>query len=193
MNKLVSFPLHCNPSNAFFKILRLSGVSLLYLAVVPCSTGNINNLCNGIPQWINRFSFYSIVVILRWLMIFSRALQLQYLRRSWNSWISWNRARSQGLESPLTTADEKRWSHYVQISPWTCPSNAFISFQKWRPSRMYLLCLSFDSKHILIECPDFELSRQKYFNCNTLPDLFEKTPEANIMTYLKEIGLYSKF
>ena len=25
------------------------------------------------------------------------------------------------------------------------------------------------------------------------PELFEKTPEANIMTYLKEIGLYSRF
>ena len=57
---------------------------------------------------------------------------------------------------------------------------------------MYCAC-RLTVKHILIECPDFELSRQKYFNCNTLPELFEKTPEANIMTYLKEIGLYSRF
>ena len=40
---------------------------------------------------------------------------------------------------------------------------------------------------------DFELSRQKYFNCNSLSELFEKTSEANIMSYLKEIGLYSRF
>ena len=56
---------------------------------------------------------------------------------------------------------------------------------------MYLLhACHLTVKHILIECPDFELSRQKYFNCNCLTKLFEKTSEANIMTYLKEIGLY---
>ena len=60
------------------------------------------------------------------------------------------------------------------------------------PECIYCAC-RLTVKHILIECPDFELSRQKYFNCNTLPELFEKTPEANIMTYLKEIGLYSRF
>ena len=57
---------------------------------------------------------------------------------------------------------------------------------------IYCACRS-TVKHILIECPDFELGRQKYFNCNSLPELFEKTPEADIMTYLKEIGLYSRF
>ena len=41
------------------------------------------------------------------------------------------------------------------------------------PECIYCAC-SLTVKHILIECPDFELSRQKYFNCNTLPDLFEK-------------------
>ena len=60
------------------------------------------------------------------------------------------------------------------------------------PECIYCAC-RLTVKHILIECPDYELSRQKYFNCNTLPELFEKTPEANIMTYLKEIGLYSRF
>ena len=60
------------------------------------------------------------------------------------------------------------------------------------PECIYCAC-RLTVKHILIECPDFELSRQKYFNCTSLPELFEKTPEANIMTYLKEIGLYSRF
>ena len=60
------------------------------------------------------------------------------------------------------------------------------------PECIYCAC-RLTVKHILIECPDFELSRQKYFISNTLPELFEKTPEANIMTYLKEIGLYSRF
>ena len=56
------------------------------------------------------------------------------------------------------------------------------------PECIYCAC-RMTVKHILIECPDFELSRQKYFNCNSLPELFEKTSQANIMTYLKEIGL----
>ena len=48
------------------------------------------------------------------------------------------------------------------------------------PECIYCAC-RLTVKHILIECPDFELSRQKYFNCNTLPELFEKTPEASLM------------
>ena len=58
---------------------------------------------------------------------------------------------------------------------------------------MYSLCFSvlvvLTVKHILFECPDFELSCQKYFNCKSIPELFEKTSETNIMTYLKEIVL----
>ena len=47
-------------------------------------------------------------------------------------------------------------------------------------------------KHILIKCPDFEHSRRKYFNCNGLAEIFEETPETNIMTYLKEMGFYGR-
>ena len=43
-----------------------------------------------------------------------------------------NHTRSQKLESPLTTADEKRRSHYVQISPWTCSSNTLLSFSEMK-------------------------------------------------------------
>ena len=41
------------------------------------------------------------------------------------------------------------------------------------PECIYCAC-RLTVKHIFIECPDFELSRQKYFNCNSLPELFEK-------------------
>ena len=40
------------------------------------------------------------------------------------------------------------------------------------PECIYCAC-RLTVKHILIECPDFELSRQKYFNCNTLPELLK--------------------
>ena len=45
------------------------------------------------------------------------------------------------------------------------------------PECIYCAC-RLTVKHILIECPDFKLSRQKYFKCNSLPELFEKTSEA---------------
>ena len=86
--------------------------------------------------------------------------------------ISWNRTRSRNLESPLTTADEKRWSHYVQISPWSL-THSYLFRNEDPPECIYCAC-RLTVKHILIECPDFELSRQKYFNWKTLTELFEK-------------------
>ena len=59
------------------------------------------------------------------------------------------------------------------------------------PKCIYCAC-RLTVKHILIECPDFELSCRKYLNCNSFPDIFEKTSEANTMTCLKEIGIYSR-
>ena len=44
-------------------------------------------------------------------------------------------------------------------------------FRNEDPSECIYCACRLTVKHILIECPDFELSRQKYFNCNTLPEL----------------------
>ena len=48
------------------------------------------------------------------------------------------------------------------------------------PECIYCAC-RLTVKHILIECPDFELSRRKYFNCNSLPELFEKKHQKQIL------------
>jgi kelch-like protein 2/3 len=47
-------------------------------------------------------------------------------------------------------------------------------------------------KHILLNCIDFNLIRQKYFTCTTLAELFSDVPSRTIVDFIKEIGLYHK-
>ena len=44
-------------------------------------------------------------------------------------------------------------------------------------------------KHILLNCIDFILIRQKYFTCTTLAELFSDVPSRTIVDFIKEIGL----
>jgi hypothetical protein len=48
-------------------------------------------------------------------------------------------------------------------------------------------------KHILIDCVDFSVLRQNYFNVKSLKELFDTIDTRVILKYLKEIGLYYKF
>ena len=50
-------------------------------------------------------------------------------------------------------------------------THAYLFRNEDPPECIYCAC-RLTVKDILIECPDFELSRQKYFNCNSLPELF---------------------
>ncbi|GFN82814.1 RNA-directed DNA polymerase from mobile element jockey [Plakobranchus ocellatus] len=45
-------------------------------------------------------------------------------------------------------------------------------------------------RHILIECPDFQLTRRKYFSVTDLYRLFREGKAFRIMGYLKELGVY---
>ena len=47
-------------------------------------------------------------------------------------------------------------------------------------------------KHILIDCIDFALVRQKYFHVNSMKELFEEVDPSNILNFIKEIGLLYK-
>ncbi len=47
-------------------------------------------------------------------------------------------------------------------------------------------------KHILLDCIDFMLIRNKYYTCATLADLFSKVPSRTIIDFIKEIGFYHK-
>ena len=57
-------------------------------------------------------------------------------------------------------------------------------------------CIAGDSpmtvKHILIECADTALTREKCFNCNDLKTLFYSVAGNTILAYLSEINLLCK-
>ena len=48
-------------------------------------------------------------------------------------------------------------------------------------------------KHILIDCVDFALIRQKYFQVSSMKDLLDKVDPSLIINFIKEIGLFYKF
>jgi hypothetical protein len=48
-------------------------------------------------------------------------------------------------------------------------------------------------KHILIDCVDFSVIRQNYFNVKSLKELFDTIDTRVLLKYLREIGLYYKF
>ena len=47
-------------------------------------------------------------------------------------------------------------------------------------------------KHVLIECKLFNDTRKRYFHANTMKDLFENVHMDNVLSFLKETGLYQK-
>ncbi|GFO39493.1 ribonuclease hi [Plakobranchus ocellatus] len=55
-------------------------------------------------------------------------------------------------------------------------------------------CYACDSlytvQHILIECPDFQDTRRKYFSVTDLYRLFQEVNPSRIAGYLKDLGVY---
>ena len=47
-------------------------------------------------------------------------------------------------------------------------------------------------KHVLLECKVFNGTRKRYFHANTMKDLFENVHMDNVLSFLKETGLYQK-
>ena len=50
----------------------------------------------------------------------------------------------------------------------------------------------FTVKHFLIDCIDLALVRQKYFNVDSMFQLFNSVHYENILSFLKEVHLYHK-
>ncbi|GFO20008.1 ribonuclease hi [Plakobranchus ocellatus] len=57
-------------------------------------------------------------------------------------------------------------------------------------------CYACDSlytvRHILIECPDFQDTRKKYFSVTDMYRLFREVNPSRIAGYLKDLGVYGK-
>ena len=47
-------------------------------------------------------------------------------------------------------------------------------------------------KHVLLECKVLNDTRKRYFHANTMKDLFENVHMDNVLSFLKETGLYQK-
>ncbi|GFO04562.1 ribonuclease hi [Plakobranchus ocellatus] len=57
----------------------------------------------------------------------------------------------------------------------------------------YYACDSlYTVRHILIECPDFQDTRRKYFSVTDLYRLFQEVNPSRIVGYLKDLGVYGK-
>ena len=48
-------------------------------------------------------------------------------------------------------------------------------------------------EHILVNCLDFAVVRQKYYSTNNLNELFNTVTLENVINFLKDIKLYDKF
>jgi ribonuclease HI len=48
-------------------------------------------------------------------------------------------------------------------------------------------------RHVLIDCPNLAAARKKFFNVNSLGELFSHFPCFNILNFLREVGLYQRF
>ena len=70
-------------------------------------------------------------------------------------------------------------------------TNSFILKQEQQPqySTCQTPCII---KHVLLECKVFNDSRKRYFHANTMKDLFENVHMDNVLSFLKENGLYQK-
>ena len=48
-------------------------------------------------------------------------------------------------------------------------------------------------KHILFECKVFNITRKRYFQIRNMKNLFENVPMDDVLSFLKETGLYQKY
>ena len=70
--------------------------------------------------------------------------------------------------------------------------HAYLLEQENNPDCFSCHCL-LTVQHILIECPDYQPIRAKYFTSNNLHDLFSRVHPLCIVDFLKEINLYNVF
>ena len=65
--------------------------------------------------------------------------------------------------------------------------------QKQEPQPQCLTCqTTFTVKHILIECRVFAVIRKRFFKVTSLTELFENIKIDDILSFLRETGLYEK-
>ena len=51
----------------------------------------------------------------------------------------------------------------------------------------------FTVEHILVNCQDLALTRQKYYTVSSLKELFNTVPNSQVLNFLQDIHLYNRF
>ena len=94
--------------------------------------------------------------------------------------------------SSLQWHKEPSWaSCIVSSTDWTTYlSNSFMASWSRRPSNVWCLPVSFDNQNIMVFCPRYQVNRTKYFNQLNLKDILNHGPSYNVISFLKEIGLF---
>jgi len=88
----------------------------------------------------------------------------------------------------ITTRRDEVVLHRIRIGH-TYLTHSYLLKQENSPDCSTCKCL-LTVQHILLECPNYNLIRVKYFQATTLYDLFNKVSLVHIINYLKEIKLY---
>ena len=121
----------------------------------------------------------------------------QYYTKSWQT--IWNNTLFNKLQNVkpalgktklynLTTRRDEVVLHRLRIGH-TYLTHSYLLKQDNNPDCSTCKCL-LTVQHILLECPNYNFIRVKYFQATSLYDLFNKVPLVHIINYLKEIKLY---
>ena len=86
----------------------------------------------------------------------------------------------------------QRRSYTCSLSHRSYQTRAYLLQREEQPECVF--CIEpLTVKHLLLDCVDLAFVRQQYFTAGTMNQLFNAVPYDNIILYLKETGLYSRF
>ena len=92
----------------------------------------------------------------------------------------------------LSENQEENKSLYPNYTLVTQGLLPFFLLQQELQSQRLTCQTTYTIKHVLRECRAFALIRKRFFEVNTLNDLFEKVNPVDVLNFLRETGLYQR-
>ena len=88
---------------------------------------------------------------------------------------------------------EKRTRRYIPIAHWSYKAYSRLHTETGTRTTVCLTCQTTCTvKHILIECRAFVVIRKRFFKVTSLTELFENIKIDDVLSFLRETGLYEK-
>ena len=94
--------------------------------------------------------------------------------------------------APSLSKIAKRTSNNNAIAYWSQQTYALFYTQARTATTVLDMPNALHSQTRLIECKVFNDTRKRYFHANSMKDLFENVHMDNVLSFLKETGLYQK-